>query len=147
MILDSVEAMQTTNQLRSAVAYARVSSRDQEREGFSIPSQQRLLRDYAANNDITIVREFVDIETARRSGREQFGHMLTYLKTHAKHCKIILVEKTDRLYRNIADWAKLEDDRIEIHFVKEDTIIGPDSRSTDQFLHGIKVLMARNYCL
>jgi hypothetical protein len=32
---------------RHAVLYARVSSKDQEKEGFSIPSQERLLRNYA----------------------------------------------------------------------------------------------------
>lgn len=30
------------------VLYARVSSKDQEKEGFSIPAQLRLLREYAA---------------------------------------------------------------------------------------------------
>ena len=33
-----------------AVAYARVSSKEQEKEGFSIPAQQKLLQSYAANN-------------------------------------------------------------------------------------------------
>jgi hypothetical protein len=31
-------------QQRQAVLYARVSSKEQEREGFSIPSQQKLLQ-------------------------------------------------------------------------------------------------------
>lgn len=31
------------------------------------------------------------------------------------------------------------------HFVKEGSILSPDSRSSEQFIHGIKVLMARNY--
>jgi site-specific DNA recombinase len=34
---------------------------------------------------------------------------------------------------------------VTIHFVKENSILGPNSRSSDQFTHGIKVLMARNY--
>ena len=34
--------------MRQAVMYTRVSSKDQEREGFSIPAQQALLREYAA---------------------------------------------------------------------------------------------------
>jgi len=32
---------------KTAVLYARVSSKDQEREGYSIPAQKRLLRDIA----------------------------------------------------------------------------------------------------
>ncbi len=38
-----------------AVLYARVSSKDQEREGFSIPAQQKLLRQYARAHSLTIV--------------------------------------------------------------------------------------------
>ena len=34
-----------------AVIYARVSSKDQEREGYSIPAQLKLLREYAQKND------------------------------------------------------------------------------------------------
>jgi len=128
-----------------AVLYARVSTSDQEKEGYSIPAQQRLSREYAASNDILIAEEFVDVETARRTGRDGFGRMLTYLKKHEKTCRTILVEKTDRLYRNISDWSLLEDMGVSIHFVKENVIISPESRSGDHFMHGIKVLMARNY--
>jgi site-specific DNA recombinase len=34
---------------------------------------------------------------------------------------------------------------VEVHFVKENQIISRASRSNEQFVHGIKVLMARNY--
>ena len=48
----------------NAVIYARVSSKDQEREGYSIPAQLKLLREYAASHHFNIVREFTDVETA-----------------------------------------------------------------------------------
>ena len=48
---------------RRAVIYARVSSKDQEREGFSIPAQQRLLRQYAEQQGFTVVEEFTDVRT------------------------------------------------------------------------------------
>lgn len=35
--------------------------------------------------------------------------------------------------------------RVSIHLVKEGTIISSESHSSARFLHGIKVLMARNY--
>jgi DNA invertase Pin-like site-specific DNA recombinase len=79
------------------VLYARVSSKDQEKEGFSIPAQLRLLRDYAASKGFAIAHEFTDVETAKESGRTNFGHMLAYLKKHPGACRTILVEKTDRL--------------------------------------------------
>ena len=58
----------------TAVIYARVSSKEQEKDGFSIPAQLKLLRQYAAEQGITVAQEYVDVET-----------------------RILLVEKTDRL--------------------------------------------------
>ena len=79
--------------LRTAVLYARVSSKDQEKEGFSIPAQQALLKKYAAEQGLKSLEEFVDVETAKRAGRTQFTEMLRFIKKK-KTCKIILVEKS-----------------------------------------------------
>lgn len=128
-----------------AVIYARVSSKDQEREGFSIPAQLRLLRDYAGAKGFVIAEEFTDIETAKVSGRTKFNEMLKYLEKHPTSCRTILVEKTDRLYRNIRDYATIDELDVEVHLAKENEIISRSSRSNEQFVHGIKVLMARNY--
>ncbi len=49
--------------------YARVSSKDQEREGYSIPAQLKLLREYASTHDFELVRKFVDVTTAKTAGR------------------------------------------------------------------------------
>jgi hypothetical protein len=61
----------------------------------------------------------------------------------------MLVEKTDRLYRNLKDYVTLDVKEwgLTIHLVKEGEILSPDSKSNQQFVHGIKVLMARNYSL
>src|SRR6202162_440920 len=127
-----------------ALAYARVSSKEQEKEGFSIPAQQKLLQGYASNNRFIIVQEYVDIETAKASGRANFEQMVRYLKTHT-NVRTVLVEKTDRLYRNLRDWVTLDELDIEIHLVKEGIILSRDSKSSEKFVHGIKVLMAKNY--
>jgi site-specific DNA recombinase len=136
-----------TTPTNCVVLYARVSSKDQEREGYSIPAQLRLLREYAVRNDLIVAEEFVDVETAKQSGRTAFTAMLDYLKRNRAGCRTILVEKTDRLYRNLKDWTTLDDLGTTIHLVKEGRIIGPDSRSSDHLAHGINVLMARNYIL
>ena len=128
-----------------AVIYARVSSKEQEVEGFSIPAQLDLLRDYARKQGMKAVQEFVDVESASTSGRTGFGQMLAFLKKNRSKCQTILVEKTDRLYRNVPDYATVDELGVTIHFVKDGTILSPDSKSSEQFIHGIKVLMARNY--
>ena len=59
----------TTKPRQCSVLHARVSSKDQEREGFSIPAQLDLLRGYARDEGLTLVKEFVDVETAKQAGR------------------------------------------------------------------------------
>ena len=64
----------------TAVIYARVSSKEQEKEGFSIPAQLKLLRGYAADRRLTVSEEFVDVETAKRTGRPGFTAMVEFFK-------------------------------------------------------------------
>jgi site-specific DNA recombinase len=130
--------------MKSAVIYARVSSEEQEREGYSIPAQLKFLRDYAQKNDFQIVHEFVDVETAKMAGRRKFGEMVLYLEK-TPNCRVVIVEKTDRLYRNLRDCLTLEDLDIEIHLPKEGQIISKTARSQAKLIHGIHVVMARNY--
>ena len=138
-----------TEMLRSALVYARVSSKEQEKEGFSIPAQLKLLKSYAQQNSLRIVKEFLDIETAKRSGRMGFSEMVNFLRKNSRTTNgpslVILVEKTDRLYRNLKDWVTMDELSPEIHFVKENVVLSNDSRSSEKFMHGIKVLMAKNY--
>jgi site-specific DNA recombinase len=130
--------------MKSAVIYARVSSKDQEKEGFSIPAQLKLLREYALKNGIKILREFIDIETAKSAGRKQFGEMVQFFKKHPES-RAVVCEKTDRLYRNFRDYVTVEDLGIELHLPKEGHVLGKDAKSQDKLVHGIQVVIARNY--
>src|SRR6266567_3796097 len=129
---------------KQAVVYARVSSKEQEKEGFSIPAQLKLLKEYAAAQGFTVAQEYVDVETAKQTGRAGFGEMVAYLRAHPA-VRVLLVEKTDRLYRNLKDWVTVDELDVEIHFPKEGVVLSRESRSSEKFMHGIKVLMAKNY--
>ena len=135
---------QASGEVRRAVIYARVSSKEQEKEGYSIPAQIKLLKDYAAQEGISVTQEYIDVETAKTTGRAAFGEMVAYLRDHPM-VRILLVEKTDRLYRNLKDWVTIDELDAEIHFPKEGVILSRESRSSEKFMHGIKVLMAKNY--
>ena len=113
---------------RTAVIYTRVSSREQEQEGFSLDAQTKLLRAYAERNGFEVIRAFEDVETAKTAGRKQFGEMVTYLR-RAGTCRVLLVEKTDRLYRNFKDAVTVEELKIEVHLVKEGQILSEHSKS------------------
>jgi site-specific DNA recombinase len=139
------EEMQPNALLSSnAILYARVSSKEQERDGYSIPAQCKLLRSYARRHDYQIVREFIDIETAKQSGRTHFTEMIRFLEEHP-NVRILLCEKTDRLYRNFKDYVTIDELDVTLIFVKEGSVLNKSSRSHEKFIHGIKVLMAKNY--
>src|SRR5262245_32429840 len=129
---------------RQALIYARVSSKEQEKERFSIPAQLRLLKEYAAAQGFVVTQEYVDVETAKQTGRGAFSEMVAYFKAHPT-VRVMLVEKTDRLYRNLKDWVTVDELDVEIHFPKEGVVLSRESRSSEKFMHGIKVLMAKNY--
>ena len=128
------------------VIYARVSSDKQDREGFSIPAQLDLLHSYASNHNMEVVREFHESETAKDSGRTEFNNMLKFLK-QSKDVNTILVEKTDRLYRNFYDYINLDVDKTgyTVCLVKEGVILTPNSSSHEKLVHGLKVLLAKNF--
>lgn len=130
--------------MTKVVIYARVSSKEQEKEGYSIPAQLELLRKYALKNNYTIVKEFEDVETAKSSGRTYFNEMIKMLK-NSKDTNTILVEKTDRLYRNLPDYVLLDGMHLDLHFVKEGVVLNDNSHSSEKFMHLIKVGMAKQY--
>lgn len=79
------------------------------------------MADYAGWNALQIVKRFEDVKTANTSGRTQFTDMVAWFKRNRSR-RTLLVEKTDRLYRNFKDAVTLDDRDIEIHLVKEGQI-------------------------
>jgi len=130
--------------MHKAVIYARVSTKDQEREGYSIPAQLRILREYSTKNGFQVVREFRESESAGKAGRKAFSEMLELLKSD-RSIEAILVEKTDRLYRNFKDHVLVSDLGVDIHFVKDNRIIGKNSKPSDKFVHDIETAQAKFY--
>ncbi len=95
--------------MRRFVALARVSSREQEREGFSLAVQEDALRRYASNARGEIARLFRIAETASKSDeRETFRELVAYAKRHAHELDGLLFYKVDRAARNLFDYVELE---------------------------------------
>jgi predicted site-specific integrase-resolvase len=76
---------------RTAVLYARVSSREQREDGFSIEAQVKLLRAAATKEGFEIVREFIEVESAKAAGRKKFAEMVAFFKRN-RTCRNLLVE-------------------------------------------------------
>jgi DNA invertase Pin-like site-specific DNA recombinase len=67
---------------KSAIIYACVSSKEQERDGYSIDAQLKLLRKFAREKGYRIAQEFVEAESAKGTGRKIFYEMLAFLKVN-----------------------------------------------------------------
>ena len=110
------EDLYELEEVKPCVVYVRVSTDDQK-DGFSIPAQVELLMKYAQHNNFRVVRVFEESQSAKESGRKQFGAMLKYLNSHPEVYRI-LVEKTDRLYRNFQDYVLVDTNKYELYLVK-----------------------------
>ena len=67
--------------LSNAVVLARVSSKAQEDEGYSLDSQLKLLRKYCDEKELTVVKVFKIAETAsKEQGRKIFRELLIYIQ-------------------------------------------------------------------
>ena len=92
------------------VAWARVSSVKQKKEGFSLEDQESRLREFAARLGGEIEKLFKIAETAsKRDERGTFREFTAYVKRHARSLDGMLFVKVDRAARNIRDWSDLEE--------------------------------------
>ena len=141
--------MENKNLKNKAVAYCRVSSKEQEETGYSLPAQEKLLVEYANRKDFNLIKVFPVAESA--SGEKQrkiFNEMMDYMKK--KNINILLCEKVDRLTRNlkeavvINDWIEAETER-QVHFVKQNLVIHRNAKSDEKFRWDIEIVLAKKY--
>lgn len=110
-------------------ALARVSSREQEREGFSLEVQEEALQKYAERHNGDIVKMFKIAETASKpQERNTFRELLDYVKSHADELDGMLFYKLDRACRNLADYVELE--RLESEFGVEFISVSQPTENT-----------------
>jgi len=95
--------------MKQYVALARVSSREQEREGFSLDIQEDALKRYAEAQGGTIIRLFRIAETASKSEeRRTFRELISFAKKRCFELDGLLVYKVDRAARNLFDFVEIE---------------------------------------
>ncbi len=99
----------THRRVKQFVALARVSSREQEREGFSLEIQEEALQRYATQNSGKIVKLYRIAETAsKKDERKAFKELLAYARKNARKLDGVLFFKVDRAARNLFDYVEVE---------------------------------------
>lgn len=81
------------------VSYPRVSTKRQGESGLGLDAQREAIMQYAYKNDGTILAEFTEIESGKRSDRPQLAKALAMCKATGA---TLVVAKLDRLSRNVA---------------------------------------------
>lgn len=131
------------------VTLARVSSKSQEEEGYSLDAQLKLMRQYCSERKLNVIMEFRISETASKNDRRTvFREMLRYITQN--NVTNLVVEKTDRLTRNfrdavvVDDWLEADQRRV-LHMVKEGLVIHKYSRSDTKLMWNIYLSFAKKY--
>jgi site-specific DNA recombinase len=94
-----------------AVAYTRVSSKEQAETNFSLQTQEKIIKEHAVRNSIFIEAYFGDTyESAKTDGRKEFQRMLEYVKASRGSISKILVYSHDRFSRTGGGAIKLVED-------------------------------------
>jgi site-specific DNA recombinase len=123
------------------VIYARVSTKEQQEEGYSIPAQLKAMRAFCEKEGLLPVAEYIEAESAGKAGRTRFGAMLAYFAEHPD-VRLVVAHKLDRLYRNFSDQLKLEEELgVKARYVLGDM---PDSPQ-GQLLRDVQLSVAKFY--
>jgi len=87
-----------------AVAYARVSSKEQAEKELSIPAQLEAIRNYCKQKGWKLVHEYIDAgKSAKTDERPEFQRMVAMAKRPNRGFDAIIVHKIDRFSRNRDD--------------------------------------------
>lgn len=130
-----------------AVVIARVSSKRQEDEGYSLPAQKKLLHAYAADRGLQVLHSFEIAESASKSiQRRIFKEAMKFIEDN--NVKHLIVEKVDRHVRNLQDAVEthdwlLADEEKRVHFVKDSLVMHKGSRSQEWLNWGTVLLWPR----
>lgn len=130
----------------AAVIVNRVSSARQE-DGFSLEAQHELNERYCVQKKLDLVRIFTFAESAGdQKQRHELGKVLQFIRE--KDIGHLVLEKTDRLLRNMSDYVVMQDlirGGLTLHLVKENLVLHKGSGSTETFLFDINVVIAKRF--
>lgn len=83
----------------SAITYLRVSSSRQAASGLGLEAQREAVAIFAASRQITVLAEFVEVESGKKEDRPQLAAALDQAKRRGA---VLLIAKLDRLARSVA---------------------------------------------
>ena len=133
-----------------AIILARVSSKDQEEQGTSIPAQVSRLAQYAQKLNFELLKTYELTESSSKDNRAKFEKLLKTVRDSTEPIAIV-TDTVDRLQRSFKESVELDDLRkqgkIELHFNRENLVIHKDSNSSEIMRWDMAVMFAKMYVL
>lgn len=126
-----------SNNLKNAVVYTRVSSKEQADNNLSLDFQKRVIEEYAQKQELSIISTFGGTyESAKTDGRKEFLRMLEFIKKNRGKVSHILVYTLDRFSRTGGGAIKLAQDLREKYGVSVFAVTQPtDTSNPSGVLH------------
>lgn len=125
---------------KNGIIYCRVSSLEQV-DGTSLESQQRMCKEYAVREGVTVSEVFIERgESAKTVDRTEFTKAVAFCSNKKNTIKYFIVYKIDRFSRNQTDYAitkqKLQGYGTEIRSVSEKIDDTPSGKLMEVMLSG-----------
>ena len=107
------------------VAYYRVSTSKQGKSGLGLEAQRAAVASYLNGGDWSIIAEFTEVETGKRSDRPALDKALAAARLHRVP---LVVSKVDRLTRSVAFLSRLLEAGVDVRFADLPQIEGATGR-------------------
>jgi DNA invertase Pin-like site-specific DNA recombinase len=121
------------------IAYYRVSTGRQGKSGLGIEAQREAVTSYLNGGRWSIVAEFTEVESGRRSDRPALEQALAAARLHRA---ALVVAKVDRLTRSVGFLSRLLDAGVDVRFADLPQIEGATGRFMLQQMASVAELEA-----
>jgi DNA invertase Pin-like site-specific DNA recombinase len=121
------------------VSYLRVSTNRQGKSGLGLEAQRAAVETYLNGGKWKLIKEFVEVESGRRSDRPKLAEALATCRAHRA---ALVVAKVDRLARSQSFLSRILEAGVEVRFCDLPQIEGPTGRFLLQSMMAVAELEA-----
>jgi len=128
--------------MKRAALYARVSTDEQAKHGYSIDSQIKVIRDYAKKNNYQIINEYIDDGVSGQKGYKK-RPALSRLMSDLDSIDVILFIRLDRYFRSVPLYYEAQE-QLDKHHVQWRAILEDYETETASGILKVNLMLSIN---